>query len=504
MGSSRRAIKARATDNIRAEPPESEGLIAAAVDSAEAIITKTLEGRITSWNGAAERLFGYAADEVLGQPIEIIVPADHRDEERWILDRIGDGERIENHETVRRCKDGTLIDVSLNVSPLRNRAGTVIGAWKVVRDIGERKLAEEKFRLAVEACPSGMLMIDGGGLITLVNAQTEKMFGYSRAELIGQSIEILVPNEYRETHPRQRKVFARTPGARPMGAGRDLFGMRRDGTKFPVEVGLNPIQTSEGPVVLAVVVDISTRKRIEDELASKRRDLERSNAELEQFAYVAAHDLQEPLRMVASYTELLSERYRGKLDERADKYIRYAVEGAKRMQQLVNDLLAYSRVDTQGKPLRSTQSDRVMSHVLTGMQRAIRDSGADVVCGALPVVMADEIQLAQLFQNLVGNALKFRSEAPPRVCVDAERRGAMWQFSVEDNGIGIEMEYAQRVFQMFQRLHERGTYEGSGIGLAIAKRIVERHGGRIWFDSQLGQGTTFYFTLPAVEGAEGS
>ncbi len=206
--------------------------------------------------------------------------------------------------------------------------------------------------------------------------------------------------------------------------------------------------------------------------------------------------------MVASYTELLGERYRGRLDERADKYIRYSVEGAKRMQQLVNDLLAYSRVGSQGKPLRPTQSALVLNQVLNGMQRAIRDAGADVVCGALPLVEADEVQLAQLFQNLIGNALKFRSQAPPRICVDASRHDGVWQFSVEDNGIGIEREYAQRVFQMFQRLHERGKYEGSGIGLAIAKRIVERHGGRIWFDSEAGLGTTFHFTLPAVEGSE--
>lgn len=206
--------------------------------------------------------------------------------------------------------------------------------------------------------------------------------------------------------------------------------------------------------------------------------------------------------MVMSYAELLGERYRGQLDARADKYIHYAVEGAKRMQQLVNDLLAYSRVGTQGKPLRPTSSGAILDQVLGGLRQAIEEAGADVRRGALPTVKADEVQLAQLFQNLVGNALKFRSERTPRVSVDAKRQGEEWLFSVADNGIGIEKEYSERIFQMFQRLNERGKYEGSGIGLAIAKRIVERHSGRIWFDSRVGAGTTFYFTLPVLEEAD--
>lgn len=199
--------------------------------------------------------------------------------------------------------------------------------------------------------------------------------------------------------------------------------------------------------------------------------------------------------MVASYTELLGQRYKGKLDDKADKYIFYAVDGAKRMQRLVSDLLAYSRVGSQGKPLVAVSVAAVLTSVLDMMGEPIRAAGAVIEATALPDVLGDEGQLRQLFQNLIGNALKFRGDAAPRIVIAAQLQGEHWVFSVRDNGIGIDMQYAGRIFEMFQRLHERGKYEGSGIGLAIVKRIVERHGGRIWLESRIGEGTTFFFTL---------
>jgi light-regulated signal transduction histidine kinase (bacteriophytochrome) len=281
-----------------------------------------------------------------------------------------------------------------------------------------------------------------------------------------------------------------------MGIGRDLFGVRKDGTEVAVEIGLNPIDSREGPMVMASIVDVAERKRHERLLAERAQELERSNAELEQFAYVASHDLQEPLRMVASYAELLAERYQGKLDAKADKYIGYAVDGAKRMQRLVNDLLAYSRVGRHQAAVGSTDMNQVLQEVLKNLQHVVQNASAKVEIGQLPVVVADEGQLAQVFQNLIGNALKFVSDSPPVVRIGAEAFGQGWKFSVEDNGIGIESGYSERIFQMFQRLHDRQSYEGNGIGLTIAKKIVERHGGRIWFESVLGRGTTFFFTLP--------
>ncbi|MEJ2038369.1 MAG: ATP-binding protein, partial [Desulfosarcinaceae bacterium] len=244
-----------------------------------------------------------------------------------------------------------------------------------------------------------------------------------------------------------------------------------------------------------IATDITKEKLLGRELKGLNRQLERSNKELEQFAYVASHDLQEPLRMVASYTELLEERYRGKLDQKADKYIGYAVEGAKRMQQLINDLLMLSRVNTRGKPFEATDCNKLVDKVLQGIESTINGNKAEIAVDPLPTVMADEMQLYQLFQNLITNAVKFHGAQNPVVKISAENKNSQWIFSIRDNGIGIDPTFFERIFVIFQRLHDRSTYQGTGIGLAITKKIVERHGGRIWVESEPGTGSTFYFTL---------
>jgi signal transduction histidine kinase len=253
--------------------------------------------------------------------------------------------------------------------------------------------------------------------------------------------------------------------------------------------------------------ELAERKRAEEELKQTMAELARSNQELEQFAYVASHDLQEPLRMVASYVQLLARRYQGRLDADADEFIAYAVDGATRMQALINDLLAYSRVGTRGKPFEPTDCEAILDQALANLQVAIEENGAAVTHDLLPTVMADATQLTQLFQNLIGNAVKFRGEESLRIHISAHwpsaienRKSDEWIFSVRDNGIGIDPEYHERIFLIFQRLHTREEYPGTGIGLAICRKIVERHGGRIWVESQPGKGSIFYFTIPMIGG----
>ena len=244
------------------------------------------------------------------------------------------------------------------------------------------------------------------------------------------------------------------------------------------------------------------RRQAEEDLARKADELVRSNADLEQFAYVASHDLQEPLRMVAAYTQLLAERYRGKLDEDADKFMGYASEGALRMQTLIQDLLAFSRVGRSGAACGRVDCDAAMEEVVLSLGPAIQESGAVVTHGALPAVWADRSQMTQVFQNLVGNAIKFRGKEPPAISVQAEKAGQHWLFSVSDNGIGIAPEYAENIFVVFQRLHARTEYPGNGIGLAICKKIIERNGGKIWVEAQAGHGSVFKFTMPCDGPAE--
>jgi PAS domain S-box-containing protein len=350
---------------------------------------------------------------------------------------------------------------------------------------------ERLFRIIVESSPSGVVMVDRRGTIVLVNREIERLFGYSRDELIGESIERLVPRRFQDGHPRARQDFLDDPLTRSIGAGRDLSGVHKNGTEIPVEIGLNPIETEEGFFVLASVVDIGARKQAEDELR-------RSNQELERFAYVASHDLQEPLRTVSSYVQLLSRRYRDRLDADAGDFIDFTVEGVRRMQHLIEDLLAFSRVGTRGAPLVPTSMQAAFEGTLASLRASLDESKATVTADPLPMVVADAGQLVQLLTNLVGNALKFHAADPPRVHVGAGRHGRLWTVTVEDNGIGIAPEYFERIFVIFQRLHSREEYAGTGVGLAICKRIVERHGGRIWVESVPGRGARFSFTLPAA------
>lgn len=369
------------------------------------------------------------------------------------------------------------------------------------------------FQAAVEAAPTALLIVDREGRIVLANRETERQFGYARDELLQQSVELLVPERFRQEHAVQRADFSAAPEARRMGMGRDLLGRRRDGSEFPAEIGLTPVETDDGLYVVIAIVDITCRKELDEarqklhdeleqrvaertsELARANEALERSNVELQQFAYIASHDLQTPLRGIAGFAQLLQEEYHCRLDDNADAYIERIVAEAKQMKALINDLLTYSRLESRARPFRPTDLAQVFDEVIALLEPSIVDSRGEVTRGDLPIVAGDASQLLHLLQNLIENALKYHDAEPPRVHVRAQRSGSEWTISVRDNGIGIDPKHHERIFEVFRRLHTQEQYPGTGIGLAVCRRIVTRHGGRIWLESAVGRGSEFFFTL---------
>jgi PAS domain S-box-containing protein len=352
------------------------------------------------------------------------------------------------------------------------------------------RASERKFEQLLELVPDATVLIDQDGRVVLANAQAEKVFGYARGELYGKPVEVLMPEPRRALHVNHRAEYFADPCTRPMGAGLELYGLRKDGSEFPAEISLAGIETEAGTLAIAAVRHIADRRKTEAELR-------RSNAELERFAYVTSHDLSEPLRVIAGFVALLEGRYRGQLDEDADKFIGFIVEGVDRMQALIDDLLAYSRVGRLELKLVDVDSAAVARSAVDELAEPIAERGTVVEVGELPTVRAEPTLLAQVFRNLIGNAVKFTDGEDPRVRVSAAVEGPSWRFEVADNGPGIDPRYAERIFQVFQRLHGREV-PGTGIGLSIAARAVERHGGSIRVDPAPAGGSVFSFTIPAV------
>ncbi|MEG3894117.1 MULTISPECIES: PAS domain S-box protein [unclassified Microcoleus] len=470
-------------------------------NAVEGISRLDIEGRYVNVNRAYANKCGYKPEEMLGREWPMTVhPGDVEMMISAYQEMLTSGKVEVEARGVR--KNGAFFYKQITMVKACDEQGIFNGHHCFMKDITERKLTERalqesefKYRQIVELAEEGIWVIDTKARTTYVNHAMARMLGYTELEMFGRSLFDFMDEEAKQSDndnmARRKQGIAETHEFRLKS---------KDGKDVWTYMSTSPFMDEKGNLLscCALVYNISDRKEAEQQMLQLTTDLKRSNQELEQFAYVASHDLQEPLRAVTSYTQLLAQRYQGNLDAKADKYINYVVDGAARMQQLINDLLAYSRLGTRGQEFELADCNAVVEQSLENLQIAIAETKATITYESLPTVMADEFQLIQLFQNLIGNAVKFCRQELPLIHISALENESEWRFSVRDNGIGIDPEYADRIFIIFQRLHSRREYSGTGIGLAICKRIVERHGGRIWVESQEGEGATFYFTIPLI------
>lgn len=357
-------------------------------------------------------------------------------------------------------------------------------------EIQATERAKTRMTSIFESAPNGMLVVDQAGKITQANSMVASIFRCAPQDLVGKSVEQLVPEELRHQHHHDRDAFLQRPSKRMMGARRDLYGVRFDETRVPLEVGLHPVDLDDGAEIVAAVVDISERKSYEQRIQERNKALEASNRELQEFAFIASHDLREPLRKIISFSKLLQEGGYGHLNQEGQEFSGYIVNAAERMRDLLTDLLAYSRVTSKASPLQDTRLNPLVEDVLEDLQLAIEECDAQINVRELPTVAVDKVQVRQLFQNLIGNALKYHhKDRRPVISVFDQSDESVFRIIVKDNGIGFAQEYAEQIFEVFRRLHDMRTFPGTGMGLAICRKIVQRHGGQLYARSVENEGT---------------
>ena len=511
-------------------------LLAAIVQYTEVpIVSKDLKGNILTWNRGAEKVYGYTAEEVIGKNISILIPHGEKNEIPELIDKVLTEEKIVNYETKRRRKDGTIIPVSINLSLIKSELIEIIGVSNISYDITEFKNAEEKLKTygihLEELVKNRTAELEAAknkaeAMAEALRKSEEQLRFITENVPVGLGISRIDDSKILYANPAYQEILGYSPGELINQYGRNLFYSksdrekavnelkkqgflkdyvlkfkRKDGSIVWVSISAKFIDYANEPVVMGTVTDISERIQSEEELRKSKLalfklndDLTRSNKELLQFAYLSSHDLQEPLRTISTFTQLLSERYHDKFDAEGQQFVHYIVDSSMRMTALLHDLLIYSRAGTN--PFKHTGVDfnKIIEKVVHKFRSRIQEINAEVSSDKLPTVIGDEDQLQQLLQDLVWNALKF-CNSTPKIHISAKEEPGNYLFSIKDNGIGIDPQYADRIFQIFQRLVDRHEYSGTGMGLAVSKRIVERHGGKIWFESQPGEGTTFYFTI---------
>ncbi len=451
-----------------------------------------------------KNMIGYQEDELIDNFSTFeshLHPDDHDRVLNAVTTYLSGSHAIYSIEFRFRHKDGFYLWILARGMAFLDKDGTPYRMAGSHTDITEMKRAqleviERETRLSaiMDNAVEGFVTMNDRLYIESFNVAAVRMFGYQPEEVLGRSATLLLPeNDANEALSKDSlETMAGTISI--IGSPREALGQHKDGSIFPIELAISETHIGGNRILTAIVHDITQRKKVET-------DLRRSNQDLEQFAYIASHDLKEPLRMISSYLQLLERKHLDKLDDEARQYIGFAVDGALRLRSLIDDLLEFSRVGTHGGVPQPTETEAVLRQTCENLQIALTEADAILTHDPLPVVMADPGQLVQVFQNLIANALKFRSERQPSIHISSRKQGDMWLFAVQDNGIGIESKHFERVFIIFQRLHARDKYEGTGIGLALCKKIIERHGGQISITSELGQGTRFSFTLPAVKKA---
>ncbi|MGB3480135.1 MAG: PAS domain S-box protein [bacterium] len=468
--------------------------------SLDGILFTDMDGNIVDVNDSLCNMLGFTKTEFMQLSYQALTPPEWTKSDKAQVEQLIAQGYTKNHEKEYLRKDGTRIPIEISAWLTKNKEGKTIGMWGIVRDITERKqLAEKKEQILTLShdliCIAGM-----DGFFKYLNPAWERTLGYTTEELLSRPfLDFIHPDDHNINDAEVEKLSKGEPSI-----GFENRYIHKDGSIRTISWTATPFEKEK--LIYCIGRDLTERKEAEENLKvlnnhlrHRTSELERSNKELEQFAYVASHDLQEPLRMVASYTQLLEQRYKDQLDEDARDFINFAVDGANRMQRLISDLLAYSRLGTRRKLFESTDCHTVLGQALANLNMAIQKNHALVTNDDLPTVMADKLQIVQLFQNLISNAIKFHSDEQPRIHISVEEKVDEWIFSIRDNGIGIESEFKDRIFVIFQRLHTRDKYPGTGMGLAICRKIVERHGGRIWFDSALSKGSTFFFSIPKKE-----